>query len=314
MNLQENIKRIKEVMGLLKEENPKDENWLVNWFSKVPQEKLDKTFGQFVYDYASSKFVKKPVDRNYLIKIIKETPILYLNDSDVPEMFRYILVGHAGMFTPYEDEKKLEQQVNDFFDENFTIEKLLKNKPKNESDLEKAKKTIDGFKKKFLEWKKKVNGKVTIFQDRRKDFTLSHELGHALYHATSNNINLIISKICGNSCGEIYISEKTEIYSFLLSFRGEIGLEAADVITKVNLEPVIQDDKGKLYNYLITLNVKRDNKDIVLPASGEYMMEAENPIHKVFQCCNGADKIQQVIMSLHNDLAYNQKSQNINRV
>lgn len=306
MNLQENIRRIKEVMGLLYEQNEKEKEWLINWFSSVPQEKLNTTFGQLYYDFNTKKFSLQPIVRDKILQIIKGTEIIHIDRSEVPPLMQETWGKAAGVYMPPKTEQTIINDINLIFSPEMMEGFLSKytNQKKDE-----AKKYFENLKKQMINFYLKVNGKVMVLMKNIEDTSiLSHELTHAVYNMVPNNVSEIISKICSKKCGDMYYTQQTEIYSYLMSFRQEIGLQAGDIISKVNMFTLNVTNRSGTKNYIITLDVNRGKEKIKLPSDGTYNLSNKNPISTVFECCSSSENIAQVIMSLHNELAVNKKS------
>jgi hypothetical protein len=273
MDLQENINRIKGMMGLIVEEviteQSKNIDWLIDWFNKVPENKLSKTF--------------TALDKNGKEKSLSRLEIqLLLTDKS-----KVIVV------TDPKEIKVLDDRIAFF----------LKNWDPSYSDV------FPGFEKyvgKVVingDWQKLLKGDPQNVNVSKIEDLKHHEQIHLLQHQQNKDgdWNSGGSKIISNHCkgnpapqcddGFGYLRNPEEIYAHLFSMRELLGIQPIDTVTDASV--VFQ---GK--NAVINVTVNRNGKIVKLPP--KTVDKGYSPFNTIY-CCNKSFK--ESLTYLHNTLA-----------
>ena len=253
-------------------EQTNDTDWLINWFKKVPEEKLIKTFT--VTDKNGSG---KTITRNEILNLLSDkSKIVIVTDPEEIKRLR----GKIAFF-----QRSWDPKYSD---------------PKNKKYVGKV--VING------DWKNLVKSDP-MFQDMKKiDYYKHHEQSHLLQNSQKNkegdwnaDASGIISGFCkinpNSFCKKEldysfgYYQRPEEIYGHLFTIREFLGIEPTDTVIDANA--IIQ-------NKIATINVSvgRDGKTIKLPTK---TMNTESSTFITIYCCNKSFK--QTLMYLHNTLA-----------
>lgn len=278
MNLQENIHRIKGMMGLIVEdvitEHVVNIDWLIDWFKKVPESKLIKTFTAM-----DKNGKQKTLSRLEILLLLgdKKNIIIVTDPKEIK-----LLDGRIAFFLRSCDSGCLE--VFPGFDKYI------------------GKVVING------DWQKLL--KDPLYANVSKIDDLKHHEQIHLLQSQQQNKNGEWSasgaKIISNHCkgnplpqcndGFGYLNDPSEIYAHLFSMRELLGIQPMDTVTDANA--VLQ---GK--NAIITATVNRNGKIIRLPS--KTVDKEYSPFNTIY-CCNKSFK--ESLTYLHNTLASNQKS------
>jgi hypothetical protein len=250
-------------------------DWLIDWFKKVPQSKLSKTF--------------TAMDKNGKEKSLSRTEILLL----LTDKSKVIVV------TDPKEIKLLEGRIAFFL--NSCDSNCLEAFPGYDKYVGKV--VINGDWQKLLK-NNPQNTNVSKIEDLKH-----HEQIHLLQYQQNNKDgewaaggSRIISNHCkGNSSPQCndgfgYLGDPSEIYAHLFSMRELIGIQPMDTVTDANVVP-----QGK--NVIITVTVNRNGKIIRLPS--KTVDKGYSPF-KTLYCCNKSFK--ESLTYLHNTLASNQKT------
>jgi len=280
MNLNENISRVKELMGVISEQT-NNTDWLINWFKKVPEEKLIKTFSA-----KDNKGLSKTMSRDEILKLLSDkSKIMVIND---PELIKRLGLNNSlAQYRIYN---------NDY------------NKPEDKKYLNKV--LING------NWKNIIKNDPMYQDVKGIDMSKHHEQTHLLQYQQANNEDGVLkidktqwSKIISGFCkvnpnsfcknelayGFGYYQRPDEIYSHLFSIRELLGIEPLDTIV---------DASATIKNKTATVNVSvnREGKMVKLPTK---TMNTESSTFIAIYCCNKSFK--ETLSYLHNTLAKNNK-------
>lgn len=255
-------------------EQTNDTDWLINWFKKVPEEKLIKTF-----TIKDSEGLDKTMGRDEILKLLSDkSKIMIIND---PEVIKRLGLNYG-----------IAQ---------FRIHNNENNKPEDKKYLGKV--LING------DWKNIIK-KDPMYQDNKGlDMVKHHEQTHLLQYQQldkkrenwKGSGSKIISGFCkinpNSFCKKKldysfgYYQRPEEIYGHLFSMRELLGIGPLDTVIDANA--IVQ-------NKIATINVSvgRDGKTIKLPTK---TMNTESSTFITIYCCNKSFK--QTLMYLHNTLA-----------
>jgi len=263
-------------------EQTNDVDWLINWFKKVPEDKLKKTFTA-----KDNKGLNKSMSRDEILKLLSDkSKIMVISD---PEVIKRLGLNYGlGQFRLYNNKN---------------------NKPEDKKYLGKV--LING------DWKNIIKKDPMYVDNTGIDMIKHHEQTHLLQYQQANNDKGIfkfdktkwaktISGFCKFSkssfCkyemsdGIRYYEEPDEIYSHLFSMREFLGIEPLDIVVDAN---------ATIKNKTATINVSvnRNGKTIKLPTK---TMNTESSTFIALYCCN--ESFKRTLMYLHNTLAMNNKS------
>ena len=242
-------------------------DWLIDWFKKVPEEKLVKTFTM-----KNENGSEKTMTKNEILNLLSDkSKIVVVND---PEEIKR-LNGRLGFF-------------QNSWDKNSN--------PKDKQYVGKL--VING------DWKNIIKTNP-MYRDVKGniDIVKHHEQTHLLQHTQdvkgdwAANASKIISGFCKGNPTSVcddpfgYYSRPTEIYGHLFTMRELIGIQPADEVVDAN---------AVINNKIVTINVSvnRNGKRINLPTK---TMDIESSTFKTLYCCNKSFK--QTLTYLHNTLA-----------
>jgi hypothetical protein len=255
-------------------EQTNDVDWLIDWFKKVPEKKLIKTFTA-----KDGKGLNKTLSRNEILNLLSDkSKVVVIND---PKTAKRLGVGLA----------------------QFRIYNNNNNTPEDRKYLGKV--LING------DWKNIIKNDPMYKDVKGIDMSKHHEQTHLLQYQQRDNKkeqwlgsgSKIISGFCkvnSNSfCkdelafGMGYYQRTEEIYAHLFSMRELLGIEPLDTVVDAN---------ATIKNTTATINVSvnRNGKTIKLPTK---TMSTESSTFIALYCCNNSFK--QTLMYLHNTLAKN---------
>jgi hypothetical protein len=274
MNLQENINRIKGMMGLIVEEviteQGKNIDWLIDWFNKVPENKLSKTFTSI-----DEKGKEKSLSRLEIqLLLTDKSKVIVVTD---PKEIK-ALEGRIAFFLKSCDSDCLEA----FPGYGKYVGKVV----------------ING------DWQKLLNADPQNTNVSKIGDLKHHEQIHLLQHQQGNKDgewNSGGAKIISNHCkgnpapqcddGFGYLKDPSEIYAHLFSMRELLGIQPIDTVTDASV--VFQ---GK--NAVINVTVNRNGKIVKLPS--KTVDKGYSPFNTIY-CCNKSFK--ESLTYLHNTLA-----------
>jgi hypothetical protein len=279
MNLLENIHRIKEMMGLIVEdvitEQSVNVDWLIDWFNKVPQSKLSKTFTSIDKDGKEKSLSRLEIQ---LLLSDKSKVIVVTDPKEIK-----LLDGRIAFFLNSCDSSCLESFPG--YDKyigkvviNGDWQKLLKDDPQN-TNVSK----IDDL---------KHHEQIHLLQYQQNNKDGEWTAGGA--KIISNHCKGNSSPQCNDGFG--YLRDPSEIYAHLFSMRELLGIQPMDTVTDASV--VFQ---GK--NVIINVTVNRNGKIVRLPS--KTVDKGYSPFNTIY-CCNKSFK--ESLTYLHNTLASNQKS------
>lgn len=282
MNLNENIYRLKELMGLIVEDVITEQavaDWLIDWFMRVPQSKLSKTFLAI-----DEKGRDKSLSRLEIQQLLMDdSKVVVLTD---PEEIK-LLDGKLAVFLKSCD-SGCEQSFPGFgkYEGKVIIngdwQKLLKNNPRN-TNVSK----IEDL---------KHHEQIHLLQHQQNNKDGNWEAGGAKiisHHCKGNP-----SPQCDDGVG--YFNDPSEIYAHLFSMRELLGIQPIDTITDASV--VFQGE-----NVIISVTVNRNGKISKLPS--KTVNKKYNPFMTIY-CCNKSFK--ESLTYLHNTLASIQNTDQMN--
>lgn len=253
-------------------EQTNDVDWLINWFKKVPEDKLRKSFKTL-----DSKGRENTMTRNEIIQILSDiNNVVIVKDPLEIKKFD----GRIGFFQGSPTHNILHPGTQKYF----------------------GKIVING------DWKKIASQDPQYMDTKDTNQLKHHEQIHLLQSKRWDNktgqwdsgASKTISRFCkGNpdpECGGLsyfYYSNPNEIYGHLFSMREILGIEPIDKIIDANTN--IKGD-----NVTINVTVSRNGKTIKLPAK---TIKKEFTSFATIYCCNKFFK--DSFMYLHNTLAKN---------
>jgi hypothetical protein len=256
-------------------EQTNDVDWLIDWFKKVPEEKLKKTF-----TVKDDKGVMKSMSRNEILNLLSDkSRVVVVND---PEEIKQ-LGGSLAFFRNNWDPKY--------------------SRPEDKKYLGKV--VING------NWKDIIK-KNPMYRDvKGLDDLKHHEQTHLLQYQQRDNKegewkamgSKIISGFCKNNPASVcnqpsnfgYYQRTDEIYSHLFTLRELLGIQPEDTV--IDADAIV---KNKVAT--INVSVNRNGNRIKLPTK---TMNAESSTFITIYCCNKSFK--QTLTYLHNTLAKSDK-------
>ena len=279
MNLQENIQRIKAVMGLITEDSIENLDWLIDWFKKVPEEKLKRTF--------TTKDAKGKVwtlSRNEILKLLSDNSnIVVINDPN--SMLIHDLDVMPASYSP---------PSNSTYPGKILIsgdwKKLIKTSPVYKDTKNALSTAIHHEKIHHLQYKQADYGSGSL--DDRLAANNKSQWSKKISGFCKLNTNTFCKKARAWDLTD-YLKKPEEIYAHLFTIREYLGIQPMDIITNVI---VTVQDKIKIAN--VSVSVSRGGKVIQLPIKN---MNTESTTFEILYCCNKSFK--ETLMYLHNTLA-----------
>ena len=279
MNLQENIQRIKAVMGLITEDNIENLDWLIDWFKKVPEEKLKRTF--------TTKDAKGKVwtlSRNEILKLLSDNSnIVVINDPN--SMLIHDLDVMPASYSP---------PSNSTYPGKILIsgdwKKLIKTSPVYKDTKNALSTAIHHEKIHHLQYKQADYGSGSL--DDRLAANNKSQWSKKISGFCKLNTNTLCKKARAWDLTD-YLKKPEEIYAHLFTIREYLGIQPMDIITNVI---VTVQDKIKIAN--VSVSVSRGGKVIQLPTRN---MDTASTTFEILYCCNKSFK--ETLMYLHNTLA-----------
>jgi hypothetical protein len=280
MNLQENIQRIKAVMGLITEDSIENLDWLIDWFKKVPEEKLKRTF--------TTKDAKGKVwtlSRNEILKLLSDNSnIVVINDPNSMEI--HDLDVMPATYSP---------PSNSTYPGKILISGNWKNLIKTTPVYKDTKDVMSAV---------IHHEKIHHLQYRQSAATQKSDYDTKLTANSKSQWSKKISGFCklntNTFCKKArswdptnYLKKPEEIYAHLFTIREYLGIQPMDIITNVIIDV---QDKIKIAN--VSVSVSRGGKVIKLPTRN---MDTASTTFEILYCCNNSFK--ETLMYLHNTLA-----------
>lgn len=308
MNLNENILRLKGLMGLIYEQQETKDNWLYDWFKNVPEDKIKNTFQmvqiklpttQNKVDNNIKSFEKTvPLTKEQILNILsKNVEIVQIPWKELYELKPGAIAVYFENNTKdlaAQTIKLIEPIISELQDKSKTKPLGLLDK----QNFDKYNNLVSRLKKLSV-----FSGKVVISDRSSERAKLSgldmkdvvrHEMVHALYDMTQEAAEKTIDSICTKKDCEDYYKKRTEIYAYLFTLRSKFNLMPTDVIQSVN----VQQDKK---NSTITIIVNRNNKNFSIKNS----LPNDSSTIEALRCCTG--NFGSSLKKLHNSLATSKK-------
>lgn len=250
-------------------------DWLIDWFKKVPESKLTKTFTAI-----DNNSKQKSLSRLEILLLLSDkTKVIVVTD---PKEIR-VLDGKIAFFLKSCNSSCL--SVYPGFDKyvgkvviNGDWQKLLKGDPQN----------MNISKIEDLKHHEQIH--LLQYQQSTKDGEWSGGAAKMI----SNHCKGNPAQNCNDGFG--YLRDPSEIYAHLFSMRELLGIQPMDTVTDASVVP-----QGK--NVIITVAVNRNGKIIRLPS--KTVDKGYSPFNTIY-CCNKSFK--ESLTYLHNTLASNQKA------
>lgn len=276
MRLQENIQRIKLMMGLITEDKTDDVDWLINWFKNVPEEKLKKTF--------TTKDAKGKVwtlGRNEILKLLDSDNFVIITDPS--EKLTHDLDITAASYSPPSNSKYPGKILI-----SGDWKKIIKTSPTYKDAKNPMGTVVHHEKIHHLQYKQADYGSGSY--DDRMVANNKSKWSKKISGFCKLNTNPFCKKAKGLDLTG-YLKNPEEIYAHLFTIREFLGIQPMDVITNVN-----GDIKNKIA--IVNVSVSRGGKIVQLPTKN---MDTLSTTFKILYCCNKSFK--ETLMYLHNTLA-----------
>ena len=276
MNLQENIQRIKLVMGLITEDKTDDVDWLINWFKNVPEEKLKKTFTT-----KDSKGKVWTLGRNEILKLLDSDDFVIITDPG--EKLTHDLDITAASYSPPSNSKYPGKILI-----SGDWKKIVKTSPTYKDIKNPMGAVVHHEKIHHLQYKQADYGSGSY--DDRLVANNKSKWSKKISGFCKLNTNPFCKKARGWDLTG-YLKNPQEIYAHLFTIREFLGIQPMDVITNVN-----GDIKNEIA--IVNVSVSRGGKIIQLPTKN---MNTSSTTFEILYCCNKSFK--ETLMYLHNTLA-----------
>ena len=264
-------------------EQTDDKDWLINWFKKVPEGKLKKTFTT-----TDPKGNIKTMSKDEILKLLSDKSKIMII-TDPAEKKRLGLNYGLGQFrAPYINPKPGDAKYFGKIVINGDWKNIIKTDPmyKDAGGLDVVKHHEQTHQ---LQYQQAKNDKGEIVNNKSKWFK-----------NISGFCKFGTSSFCKEelSLGFGYYHRPEEIYSHLFTIRELLGIQPTDIVTYANA--IIKNKTAR-----INVSVSRNGKIIQLPTK---TMNTESSTFIAIYCCNNSFK--QTLMHLHNTLAKNDNSNN----
>ncbi len=270
---------LKEIMGVIREDNTNNVDWLINWFKNVPEEKLEKTFTT-----TDNQGKVRTMTRDEIIKVLSDkSNVVIITDPSEKEQLG-LNVG-LGMF------------LNKYHGNRGPVHKKYAGKVVISGDWKNIIKTDPMYKD-----VKGLNGvkhheQTHLIQHRQSNFDKKKGYGvndKSQWHKTiSGYCKPNTSPFCKEETGWGfgYYERPEEIYSHLFTIREFLGIQPMDLVTYAD---------ARIKNKVATINVSvyRDGKVIQLPTK---TMGTDSSTFITIYCCNKSFK--STLIFLNNTLA-----------
>ena len=259
-------------------ENVDDIDWLIDWFKKVPEEKLKRTF--------TTKDAKGKVwtlSRNEILKLLSSDNFVIVTDPS--EKLQHNLDTTPASYSPPSNSKYPGKILI-----SGDWKKIIKTSPTYKDIKNPMGSVIHHEKIHNLQYKQADTSK-TDYYSREKANNKSQ-----WYKKVSGFCKLNTNTFCKKArAWDIteYLKKPEEIYAHLFTIREYLGIQPMDIITNVNM--TIQNEI-EIAN--VSVSVSRDGKVIQLPIKN---MNTNSTTFQILYCCNKSFK--ETLMYLHNTLA-----------
>ena len=266
-------------MGLITEDSIENLDWLIDWFKKVPEEKLKRTF--------TTKDAKGKVwtlSRNEILKLLSDNSnIVVINDPN--SMLIHDLDVMPASYSP---------PSNSTYPGKILIsgdwKNLIKTTPVYKDTKDALSAAIHHEKIHHLQYKQADYGSGSL--DDRLAANNKSQWSKKISGFCKLNTNTFCKKARAWDLTD-YLKKPEEIYAHLFTIREYLGIQPMDIITNVI---VTVQDKIKIAN--VSVSVSRGGKVIQLPTRN---MDTASTTFEILYCCNKSFK--ETLMYLHNTLA-----------
>ena len=266
-------------------EQTDDIDWLINWFKKVPEEKLKRTF--------TTKDAKGKVwtlSRNEILKLLSSDNFVIVTDPSVK--LQNDLDFIPASYSP---------PTNSKYPGKILIspdwKKIIKTSPTYKDIKNPMGSVIHHEKIHNLQYQQADTSKTDY--DSRANANNKSKWSKKISGFCKLNTNPFCKKARAWDITE-YLKKPEEIYAHLFTIREYLGIQPMDIITNVNI-----DIKDELEIATINVSVSRDGKIIQLPTKN---MDTKSTTFRIIYCCNKS--FNETLKYLHNTLAMNDNPNN----
>jgi hypothetical protein len=259
-------------------EQTDDIDWLINWFKKVPEEKLKRTF--------TTKDAKGKVwtlGRNEILKLLSSDNFVIVTDPS--EKLQNGLDITPASYSPPSNSKYPGKILI-----SGDWKKIIKTSP-TYKDIKNPMGTVIHHEKIHnLQYQQADTSKTDY--DSRANANNKSKWSKKISGFCKLNTNPFCKKArAWDITG--YLKKPEEIYAHLFTIREYLGIQPMDIITNVN---VTVQNEIEMAN--ISVSVSREGKTIQLPIKN---MDTKSTTFEILYCCNKSFK--ETLMYLHNTLA-----------
>jgi len=264
-------------------EQTDDIDWLIDWFKKVPEEKLKRTFTT-----KDPKGNTKTMSRDEILKVLSDKSKIMII-TDPAEKKRLGLDNGLGQFRrPYLNPKPGDAKYFGKVVISGDWKNIIKTNPmyKDAGGLDVVKHHEQTHQ---LQYQQGSYDKGEFVNDKSK-----------WYKNISGFCKFSTNSFCKReiSYGFGYYNRPEEIYSHLFTIREILGIQPTDIVTYANA--TIKNKTAR-----INVSVSRNGRIVQLPTK---TMDTESSTFISIYCCNNSFK--QTLMYLHNTLAKNDNPNN----
>jgi hypothetical protein len=265
-------------------EQTDDIDWLINWFKKVPEEKLKRTF--------TTKDAKGKVwtlGRNEILKLLSSDNFVIVTDPSVK--LQHDLDTTPASYSPPSNSKYPGKILI-----SGDWKKIIKTSP-TYKDIKNPMGTVIHHEKIHnLQYQQADTSKTDY--DSRANANNKSKWSKKISGFCKLNTDTFCKKARAWDLG--YLKKPEEIYAHLFTIREYLGIQPMDIITNVNI-----DIKNELEIATINVSVSRGGKIIQLPTKN---MDTTSTTFKIIYCCNKS--FNETLKYLHNTLAMNDNQNN----
>jgi len=259
-------------------EQTDDIDWLINWFKKVPEEKLKRTF--------TTKDAKGKVwtlGRNEILKLLSSDNFVIVTDPS--EKLQNGLDITPASYSPPSNSKYPGKILI-----SGDWKKIIKTSP-TYKDIKNPMGTVIHHEKIHnLQYQQADTSKTDY--DSRANANNKSKWSKKISGFCKLNTNPFCKKArAWDITG--YLKKPEEIYAHLFTIREYLGIQPMDIITNVN---VTVQNEIEMAN--ISVSVSMEGKTIQLPIKN---MDTKSTTFEILYCCNKSFK--ETLMYLHNTLA-----------
>jgi len=272
------LKMIKQAIGVITEDKTDNIDWLIDWFKKVPEDKLKRTF--------TTKDAKGKVwtlSRNEILKLLSSDNFVIVTDPSVKIRFDL-------NYTPASYSPPSNQQYPGKILISGDWKKIIKKSPVYKDTKNPMGTVMHHEKIHNLQYQQADTSK-TDWESRRDSNNKSKWSRKISGFCKLNNNTFCKKARAWDFVG--YLKRPEEIYAHLFTVREYLGFQPLDIITNVNV-----DLKNELEIATVNVTVSRGGKIIQLPIKN---MDTSSTQFEILYCCNKS--FGETLKYLHNTLA-----------